>query len=81
MLSIIGFSETFFTAPGIFSVQTKLSINQVAFAKLHAAEKMYCNGNVHPFCCRSAHIPYAEMNADAVSLKGTNVCSVACVFI
>lgn len=56
-------------------------MNQVAFAKLHAAEKIYCNGDVHPFCCRSSHVPYAEMNADTVSLKGVNVRSVACVFI
>lgn len=81
MLSIIGFSETFCTTPGIFSVQTKLSMNHLAFAQLHAAEKMYCNGDVHPFCCRSSHIPYAEMNVDTVSLKGMNVCRVAGVFI
>lgn len=75
------FRETFFTTPGIVSVQTELSMNQVVFAKLHAAEKMYCNGDIHPFCCRSSHIPYAEMSAETVSLKGTGVCSVACVFI
>jgi len=56
-------------------------MNQVAFAKLQAAEKMYCNGDARPFCCRLSHIPYAQMSADMVSLKGMNVRSIACVLI
>lgn len=84
MLSITDFSEAFFftTTPGILSVQIKLSVNQVAFAKLDAAaEKMYCSGDVHPFCCRSSHIPYVQMNADSERYECMQCCfSVYIVF-
>lgn len=56
-------------------------MNQVAFAKFHSAEKISCNEDVHPLCCRSSHITYAQMNADILSVKVMNICSVPCLLM